>query len=239
MQIVAHRGATDDASANTIPAFRRALDLGADAIECDVRLTRDRVPVLAHFFTVNDARGGAGPVFLYDAEDIRSDEADHIPTLHEVLEMFAGRVGLEIEIKGPEPESAAIVADALQPYRHVWESIEVTSYEPILLRVVQAACPDLATDLLGLRSEPWMTPEIVGHLAIHRARLAHARAVHLHPTQLLPDTVTAVRAAGIEVHAWDVNDPHALDTVTELHIPRICTDRLADALNYRRRSGEP
>ena len=150
-----------------------------------------------------------------------------------MLEMFVGRIGLEIEIKGPEPESAAIVAAALQPYRHLWESIEVTSYEPILLREMQARCPGLATDLLGLRSEPWMTPEIVRHLAIHRARLAHARAIHLHPTQLLPETIAAVRAAGIEVHAWDINDMEALDIVTALRIPRICTDCLEEALHYR------
>lgn len=237
MQIVAHRGVTDDASANTIPAFQRALNLGADAVECDVRLTRDQVPVLAHFVAVKDVRGGSGPVFSYDDADIRSDDAAHIPTLYEMLEIFAGRIGLEIEIKGPEPESAVIIAAALQPYQHHWESIEVTSYEPILLREVQARCPGLATDLLSLRSEPWMTPEIVTHLAVHCARLANARAIHLHPTQLLPATVTAVRAAGIEIHAWDVNDPHALDTVTELRIPRICTDRLEDALKYHRLRG--
>ena len=235
MQIVAHRGATEDATANTMLAFQRALDLGADAIECDVRLTRDQVPVLAHFFVVNDVRGGSGPVFSYDHADIRSDAADHIPTLCEMLETFAGRIGLEIEIKGPEPESAAIIADALQPYQRFWERIEVTSYEPTLLREIQARCPGLATDLLGVRSESWMTPEIVTHLAIHRARLAHARAIHLHPTQLLPETVAAIRAAGIEVHAWDVNDVHALDAVTALHIPRICTDRPKDALEYRQR----
>lgn len=233
MQIIAHRGATDDALANTLSAFQRALDLGADAVECDVRLTRDQVPVLTHFFAVNDVRGGSGPVFSYDQADIRSDAADHILTLYEALEIFAGRIGLEIEIKGPEPESATIVAAALQPYQRHWESIEVTSYEPVLLRAVQARCPGLATDLLGLRSEAWMTPEIVTHLAIHRARLANARAIHLHPTQLLPETVTAVRAAGIEIHAWDVNDAHALDTVTERRIPRVCTDHLEDALNYR------
>ncbi len=236
MEIVAHRGATDDAPANTIPAYQRALDLGADAIECDVRLTRDQAPVLAHFFVVNDACGCSGPVFSYDAADIQSDAADHIPTLYEVLETFAGRIGLEIEITGPEPESVAIVAAALQPYQRLWESIEVTSYEPILLREIEARCPGLAIDLLTARSEPWMTPAIVTHLAIHRAHLAHARAVHLHPTQLLPETVAAIRAAGIEVHAWDVNDVHALDTVTALHIPRICTDRLKDALDYRVRT---
>ncbi|MHB8645209.1 MAG: glycerophosphodiester phosphodiesterase [Thermomicrobiales bacterium] len=233
MQILAHRGATEYAPANTMPAFQRALDLGADAIECDVRLTRDHVPVLAHFFAVHDARGGTGPVFSYHYADIRTDDANHLPTLDELLKTFAGRIGLEIEIKGPEPESAVIVAAALQPSQRFWESIEVTSSEPILLREMQMRCPGLATDLLFPRSEPWMTPEIVRHLALHRARLANARAIHLHPTQLLPNTVAAIRAAGIAVHAWDVNDAQALATATALHIPRICTDRLDVAVAHR------
>lgn len=224
-----------DAPANTLPAFQRALDLGADAIELDVRLTWDRVPVLAHFFAVTDAAGGSGPVFSYGYAEIRTDDARRIPTLDEVLERFAGRIGLEIEVKGPEPESAAIVAQALRPYRQIWGGIEVTSYEPALLSAVKRRCPGLATDLLAPRAEPWMTPEIVTHLAIHRARLAGARGVHLHPTQLVPETVAAVRTAGIEVHAWDVNDTRALDIATSLGIPRICTDRLEDALGYRDR----
>lgn len=48
-KIVAHRGTTSGPE-NTLEAFRRALDLGADAIELDVRLTRDQRPVVYHYF---------------------------------------------------------------------------------------------------------------------------------------------------------------------------------------------
>ena len=47
-EVVAHRGVSTEAPENTIPAFQRAIDLGADAIEFDVRLTRDRVPIIYH-----------------------------------------------------------------------------------------------------------------------------------------------------------------------------------------------
>mgnify|MGYP002350518234 FL=1 len=49
-QIVAHRGIPDLAPENTLPAFQRALELGADAVELDVRLTADSVPVGEIFF---------------------------------------------------------------------------------------------------------------------------------------------------------------------------------------------
>lgn len=54
-EIVAHRGAHDQVPENTLPAFERAIELGADAVELDVRLTADGIPVVYHLY-VNPAR---------------------------------------------------------------------------------------------------------------------------------------------------------------------------------------
>jgi len=244
-EVVAHRGVPTEAPENTAPSFQRAIDLGADAIELDVRLTRDRVPVIYHYFYLDAATAVSGPVFDYtfgqlqDVEVLGSGDnvvnGCRIPTLHEVLETFGGRIGLEIEIKGPEPESSEIVGAALCNFRHLWETIEVTSYEPALLLDIQQRCPGLVTDLLFPRSEDWMRLDVVTYLAVHRARLARARAVHLHPTQLSSEVVSAVRSWRIEVHAWDVNDEQSLNRAMELGIPRICTDKLQQALDFRQR----
>ena len=104
-----------------------------------------------------------------------------------------------------------------------------------LLLAIKERCPGLGVDRLYPRSEPWMKLDVVQYQAIQRARLASARAVHLHPTQLTAQVVAGVRAAGIEVHAWDVNDEDSLDLVTGLGIPRLCTDRFAQAYAYRER----
>ena len=82
-----------------------------------------------------------------------------------------------------------------------------------------------------------MKLDVVTHLAIHRSRLARARAVHLHPTQLSSAVVSTVQSSGIQIHAWDVNDEQALETVSELGIPKICTDHLQQALQFRQRIG--
>ena len=156
-----------------------------------------------------------------------------IPALREVLETFAGRLGLEIELKGPEPESSQIVARELQPCRHLWETMEVTSYEPALLLDIGRRCPGLATDLLQRRSEAWMRLDVVAYSALHGARLAGARAVHLHPTQLSPEVVGAVGSAGIEVHSWEVNDRGRLEMIVELGIPKFDTDNVRLALEFR------
>jgi glycerophosphoryl diester phosphodiesterase len=238
-EVVAHRGVPTERHENTLPSFQRAIELGADAVELDVRLTRDQVPLVYHYFYLEEAAGLPGPVFRYSWPEIRRAQqdagADTLATLPEVLDAIGGRIGLEIEVKGPEPESAATVSGILRQYRTLWDSIEVTSYEPALLLAMAALCPGLPTDLLLPRSESWMRLDVVTHLAIHRARLAGARAVHLHPTQLAADVVAAVRDAEIEVHAWDVDDEASLALCAGLAIPRICTNRLGQALAFRSR----
>lgn len=227
---------------NTVAAFERAVDLGADAIELDVRLTKDGVPVVFHNFYLDGKTEASGPIFAYTFDELRelvlvggdeSAEGRRIPAFREVLEALAGRLGLEIELKGPEPESAAIVATELQGFRDLWHTMEVTSYEPALLLDIGRRCPGLATDLLQRRSEEWMRPDVVAYIAVQTGRLAGARAVHLHSSQLFPEVVSAVRAAGLEVHAWDVNDIEALRIVRQLEIPKFDTDDLKLALEFR------
>jgi glycerophosphoryl diester phosphodiesterase len=237
-EIVAHRGVSTEAPENTIPAFQRALELGADAVELDVRLTADGVPVVYHYFYLEQITLLSGPIFAYTWEQLQ--RAQHfskgrltIPTLHQVLETMGGEIGLEIEIKGPEPKSSEIVATVLHQFKDWWETIEVTSYEPMFLLDIQQRCPGLVTDLLFPRSEAWMKPDVVTYLTIQRARLAQARAVHLHPTQLSLEVVANIRRQGTEVHVWDVNDERSLNAIVELNIPKICTDKLEQALVFR------
>jgi glycerophosphoryl diester phosphodiesterase len=246
-EIVAHRGAPLGVPENTIPAFERALELGADATELDVRLTKDGIPVVFHHFYLDEGTNASGPIFQYTFEQLQAvevlcEDGDaptryRIPTLQEVLEEYAGRIGWEIEIKGPEPEAAEFVASVLRGFRHQWDTMEVTSYEPTLLAEIHDLCPGLPTDLILPRSQDWMKLDVVAYLAVHRARLAGASAVHLHPTQLSSDLVSTVRSAGLEVHSCDANNEDSLSGAAELGIPKICTDRLEWALELRDRLG--
>jgi glycerophosphoryl diester phosphodiesterase len=200
-ELVAHRGVPDIHPENTIPAFERAIELGADSIELDVRLSSDHIPMVYHYFYLDVIASASGTIFDYTCEQLRNvpingkNETDkyQIPTLMEVLEIIGGRIGLEIEIKGPEPESAIIVANALSDYKRIWETIEVTSYEPSLLRDFHLECPNIAIDFIFPRSEPWMKLDVVAYAAIQRAKLAGARAVHLHPTQFTSKVVDEMK----------------------------------------------
>ena len=162
-----------------------------------------------------------------------SPDSLKVPTLVEVLETIGGKIGLEIEIKGPEPESALLIGDVLRRFKSPWKTIEVTSYEISLLLKIKTQCPGITTDLLYPRTEPWMRLDVVGYEALHKARLAQARAVHLHPSQLSAQAVDSVRSSGIEIHAWDVNDEPALEAIVEYNVPKICTDQFELAASIR------
>jgi glycerophosphoryl diester phosphodiesterase len=113
--------------------------------------------------------------------------------------------------------------------------MEVTSYEIALLLNMREQCPGITTDLLYPRTVPWMRLDVVGFEALQKARLAQARAVHLHPSQLSDEVVSLVRGSGFEIHAWDVNDEPALQTIVEYNIPKVCTDRFELAASFRNR----
>jgi glycerophosphoryl diester phosphodiesterase len=243
-EIVAHRGISNEVPENTLLAYQLAIDLGADAVEMDVRLTADRVPVIYHYFYLEELTPLVGPIFKYTAEELRRvrvankarpEITESIPTLREIMESIGGKIGLEIELKGPEPECADIVAGVLRDYRQFWDKIEITSFEPSLLLRIHELCHGLATDLLYPRSEPWMKLDVVAYQAFHRARLAGARAVHLHPTQLTKDVISYIRTHGIDIHAWDVNDEESLQISIQYKIPRLCTDQFQLAFDFRKK----
>lgn len=243
-KIVAHRGVRVRAPGNTVAAFRAALDLGVDAVELDVRLSRDLVAIVHHDFYLDGDAPVAVPIFECTADQLRRERvteahddlptSEPIPTLAEVVEEFAGKLALEIELKGPEPEAPAAVAAVLAPFRSSWSDFELTSSQPSLLAAVRERCPGIPTALLFPPSEPWMGLDVVAYAALHYARQAHARAVHLHPRQLSVDVATTIRAGGIEIHAHSVNDEAALELAAELGVNWICTDAPERALSFRR-----
>lgn len=233
MRIAAHRGVHHDVPENSIAAFEAAIAIGADVIEFDVRLTRDGIPVVTHDLELQRSLGIAGNVFEKDLADLQSvplvgspaSRPLFIPSLDEVLDRFAGRIGLEIELKDPRPELPAAVAGALEPYRALWGEMEVTSFDPATLAELSRALGGaIHSCVLTPPSETWMTPRILAYLAVGKARLAGASAVHLHPTQLSEEVADGVRSAGLEVHAWGVNGDATFEVASRLGVTHCDSD---------------
>ena len=106
----AHRGASAYAPENTLPAFELAVTQGAAILEIDVRLTRDEAVVVIHDARVDRTTDGRGEVQRMTLSETQSLDAGgwfgegwrgvRIPTLRQVLEQFAGRVLIDIDLKG-------------------------------------------------------------------------------------------------------------------------------------------
>ena len=126
--VIAHRGASGLAPENTIEAFRLGLGLGADALELDVRLSRDGVAVVIHDPTLNRTTDRTGAVAELSFDQIRAAKAGgggRIPAFREVLESFPA-TPLLVEIKAAEAQEA-VAAEIEQA--HARERVVVASFQ--------------------------------------------------------------------------------------------------------------
>lgn len=95
--IIAHRGASRMAHENTLDAFRKAIAVGADAVELDVRKTRDNTLVVFHNSKI--AGRSIGKLSFAELNAISKAQGFAVPTLDQVLELVAGKVFTQIELK--------------------------------------------------------------------------------------------------------------------------------------------
>ncbi|MEH0473155.1 glycerophosphodiester phosphodiesterase [Streptomyces sp. B21-097] len=111
---VAHRGDPYRFRENTIDSLRSALDRGADAVECDVRLTKDRVPVLLHDETLKRLWGQDRPLRSLSAAEVRGLTDGAVPTLAEALAATDGS-RLMLDLPGTREErTARRIVDAVR-----------------------------------------------------------------------------------------------------------------------------
>jgi glycerophosphoryl diester phosphodiesterase len=96
--VIAHRGASGEEKENTLPAFERAIDVGADYLECDVQASSDGGLVVFHDLKLDRLTPAKGPLRNRSLAELRELG---IPTLAEVVELAAGRIGVMAELKSP------------------------------------------------------------------------------------------------------------------------------------------
>jgi glycerophosphoryl diester phosphodiesterase len=210
--IAAHRGAWGPEAQNSLAACRRAMALGADMIELDVRATGDGRLVVVH-----DAKAGGERLNQLTLQEVR-ERLPEAPLLEEVLECCAGRALLDLEVKvaGIEPECLKL----LEPYPA--EAFIITSFHAGVLDRFRRRNPRLATGLVAKAGDP-------GELADH-CRLAGHAALFLHHA-LLP---APGAIAGPDLYAWTVNgEAHLTGAVGRGDLAGIVTDEPELALAVR------
>ena len=165
IEVVAHRGASWDRPENTLSAFAGAVQQGCDAIELDVQLSRDGVPVVYHDRTLVRAGGGRRRVAALDVRELRTLDAGYrledtrrrhrIPYLTEVLDRYADSVPLLIEVKLRDtPERlrtlATSVVDQLKG-RRVARRPRLLCFDPNVLADVRPRSGDVEA-ILNVRA---------------------------------------------------------------------------------------
>ena len=94
--VIAHRGASADERENTLPAFERAIELGADFVELDVQASADGALVVFHDLDLDRLTPLRGPLRRRPLAELREHG---IPTLEDVVELTRGRIGVMAELK--------------------------------------------------------------------------------------------------------------------------------------------
>ncbi len=207
---IAHRGYHDMNRArweNTLSAFDAAIERDY-AIECDVHLSADGVPVVFHDTVLNRLAGRDGFVHEMTAAELAQCKVggtrDHIPTLAEMLARVGGRVPVVIELKGVEGKDEALVAAVARTLAAYRGKAAIMSFDHWLVRRFATDAPGIPA---GLTAEKRTVPALEAHFSM----LAHPISfVSFSVTDLPNPFVSFVRdKLAMPVITWTVRDEAA------------------------------
>ncbi|MFH8796642.1 glycerophosphodiester phosphodiesterase [Streptomyces sp. NPDC017941] len=211
---VAHRGAPYRLRENTLPSLRAALELGADAVEIDVRLTRDSIPVLLHDANLERLWEHRRPLVALSADEVRGLTDGGVPTLEEALGETAGHRVL-VDLPDATPETArtvvGVVADCGAADRAYYCA------GPAAMLALRAADPDAEIALT------WQT------LAPPRPALLAAiapRWLNYRFGLVSRELVDRVHAEGLLVSAWTADTRRTMRRLLAHGVDSITTNRL-------------
>jgi glycerophosphoryl diester phosphodiesterase len=221
--IIAHRGASAAEPENTLAAFARAAQLGADAVELDVRATADRRLVVHH-----DPRTGDGAVIV---ESVAADLPRSIPDLAAALDACDGMfVNIEIKNDPEEPDFdpsdwTARAVCGLLARRGQLRRWLISSFRYETIAVCHAVLPGVRTAWLVGGADP---------ATVERAAAGGHDAIHPWVVGLTEDQVRRAHIAGLAVNTWTCDDPDRMRELIAWGIDGICTNVPDVALAVRR-----
>ncbi|MDB5932727.1 MAG: glycerophosphodiester phosphodiesterase [Massilia sp.] len=237
-KVLAHRGGGKLAPENTIAGLRYGLARGFGAVEFDVMLARDGVPVVMHDPYLGRTVAGSGNVFDYDAAELAAMDAGlwfGKEYLGEPVPLFADFAGfckangiwMNIEIK-PAPGFEAITGELVATAARAMFEGEIaagavaqvpllSSFSEVALAAAQQAAPDVARavlfDTVPRNWEP-------------RARALGAVAIHTNHKHLTASVAREIRLAGFGLFCYTVNNPIRARELLAWGVHGFCTDRI-------------
>jgi glycerophosphoryl diester phosphodiesterase len=209
---VAHRGFHDMNQTrweNTLAAFAAAAERGY-AIECDVHLSADGIPVIIHDDDLQRLTGQDGFVWQRTAAELGSFKvggtSDHVPTLQEALDLVAGRVPMVVELKGTPGRDEGLVSSVGTMLTRYGGRAAIMSFDHWLIRDFAQHAPGVPGGLTAYGRDTRL-------IEAHFAMLAHGLAFTSYAAGDLPNAfVSFVRdRLNMPVITWTVHDQPAID----------------------------
>ena len=215
--VVAHRGGSDGAPENTLGAIRRAKRNGATAVEVDVFLSADGVPVVIHDATVDRTTDGSGLVGAMSVAELKKLDAgmgmpgfegERIPTLEEVLHLAVDLdLKLEIELKteAKDPDTLAAAVAALYASTNAYDRAWVASFDPRLIYKVRSYDPKIVSAFAFIENatgSPVVDAILVSDFL---PKFLGAGILEPHAHVASVDHVYRWRAQGYIINVWTLN----------------------------------
>lgn len=239
--IIAHKGASGVAPENTLIAFEKALEMGVDMIELDVRHTKDEGIIVFHDASLDRTTNGTGNVEEYTLAEVKELDAgswfdskfsdQKIPTLKEVLDLIDGKCKVLIEIKHMDHphyhDFSEKLIDIIKEERNGFEWCILQSYENTYLEEAHAYDDRIQTKqmLIGEDSAPLIAFYMETRVHLGRSK-QETKLTALNPDfkTLSPRRVFRMHARGFEVFAYPVNERDDMIKMLNMGVDGIITD---------------
>ncbi len=232
-RMIAHRGGGSIAPENTIAGLAAALRAGYRAVEFDVMLAADGVPVLMHDERLGRTVAGRARVPELSSAALCAMDAgkwfgavfagERVPLYQSALDFcVAHKLWMNVEIKpaaGHEAQTGAAVARLTREWLGPDAAGQVlfSSFSTSALEAAQAAAPDIARGwLLNRLPADWLT----------QAQALQLSSVHLNHRHLNAESSARIRDYGYGLFCYTVNTQSAWQRLAALRVDAICTDRI-------------
>ena len=219
---IAHRGAPHHAAENTLLAIEKAIELGMDAIECDVHLCKSGEVIVMHDATLQRTTNGHGAIAAHTLAELKAlkiNDGQAIPTLRETLEMIDGRVPLFIELKDPKAAEATakLISEFAPRYEAGYTLYPVISFDrEALLRTKRVD----ANILAGMTTPP----KGAGEAFLDDAKAQGMWSVNPCIDTLEESFMRGAKERGLKVITWTANQPKKIARAYALGVDGIISD---------------
>lgn len=245
--VIAHRGAMGYAPENTLASFKLAIEIGADAIELDLRQTKDGVPVVLHDATVNRTTNGKGNIKDLNFEDVNKFDAgswfdykfnnEKIPALQDVINLLSDSILIIIELKegndiypGIEEKTISIIKE-----NRIESQTILKSFDQQVLERLRNIAPEIPLCYVYAVRIPWLGMIIDRGVTFGSIYNIDAEYLQPHRFFLSDSFVKEAQAKGYKIISWGVNSDEAIRESFSYNVDGIETDYPDRVVNFIRK----